>query len=45
MNKDQVREDVTPWPSELCFCCLPKSLLFFSWNKGTMLWKSGCQIL
>lgn len=29
MNKDQVREDVTPWPSELCFCCLPKLLLFF----------------
>lgn len=29
MNKDQVRQDVTLWPLELCFCCLPTLLFFF----------------
>lgn len=38
MNKDQVREDVTLWPLELYFCCLPKLLFFFSWNNVVEKW-------
>lgn len=44
MNKDQVREDVTLRPLELCFCCFPHSIFSLEqrnsvvekWAPGTL---------
>lgn len=38
MNKDQVGEDVTLWPLELCFCCFPK-LFFFLEQRNNVVEK------
>lgn len=43
MNKDQVREDVTLWPLELYFCCLPKLLFFFPGTKEQCCGKVGAR--
>lgn len=38
MNKDQVGEDVTLWPLELCFCCFPR-LFFFLEQRNNVVEK------